>query len=79
MGVYSGIASPSLLGSTDAIFQPQPHGVIADNPLHQWCHHVTGSARGYTFFSRGRDRALNYSSLVKPHRQLGMNEDRELR
>ena len=26
-----GMASPSLLGIVDTIFQPQPHGVIADN------------------------------------------------
>src|SRR5262245_59038895 len=31
--VVAGIASPSLFGIVDAIFQPQPHGVIADNPL----------------------------------------------
>jgi hypothetical protein len=33
MEVAADIASPSLCGSVDAIFQPQPHGVIADNPL----------------------------------------------
>jgi hypothetical protein len=25
---------PSPAGYTDAMFQPQPHGVIAENPLH---------------------------------------------
>ena len=47
---------PFPAGSMDAIFQPQPHGVIADNPLRQWCHYVAGPARGCTIFSRGRDR-----------------------
>ena len=28
-----GMASPSLLGIVDTIFQPQPHGVVANNPL----------------------------------------------
>ena len=31
--VVAGIASPPLSGCVDAIFQPQPHGVIADDPL----------------------------------------------
>jgi hypothetical protein len=33
MRVLMAIASPSLVGSADAIFQPQPRGVIADNPV----------------------------------------------
>jgi len=31
--VVDGIASPFPAGSMDAIFQPQPYGEIADNPL----------------------------------------------
>ena len=33
MRVVDGIASLPWFGSVDAIFQPQPHGAIAVNPL----------------------------------------------
>ena len=46
MAVADGIASLSLIGSVDAIFQPQPHGAIADNPVHRSWHHAVGDARG---------------------------------
>src|SRR6516225_7868870 len=53
-----GMASPSLLGIVDTIFQPQPHGVIAANPLtcmmsssqrpgkgpHHWRNRATGGS-----------------------------------
>jgi len=40
----------------DAIFQPQPHGVIAVNPLSLGCHPAERRARGHPGSSRGRDR-----------------------